>query len=69
MADKRENPAALSGADRADVTVLAGNDDVDSGTGTRRERQARHLLKFYAVSLPVALVIAEHAFDPGRRRA
>lgn len=69
MADKRENPAAQARADRADVTVLAGNDDVDLGTGTRRERQARHLLQRYAISLPVALVIAEHAFDPGRRRA
>lgn len=69
MANKRENPVALAGADRADVTVLAGNDDVHHGTGTRRERQARHLLKLYAISLPVALVIAEHAFDPGRRRA
>lgn len=67
MANKRESPVALAGADRADVTMLAGNDDVDLGTGTRRERQARHLLKLYAISLPVALVIAEHAFGSGRR--
>ena len=68
MADRAENPAALAGANRVNVTVLTGNDDVDLGTKTRRERQAGHLLKLYAISLPVALVIAEHAFDPGRRR-
>lgn len=69
MADKSDNPVALARADRADVTVLAGNVDMDLGTATPRERQARHLLKLYAIPLPVALVIAEHAFDPGRRRA
>lgn len=69
MAGKRENSVAQAGADRADVTVLAGNDDVGIGSRTARERQAGYLRKVYAVSLPLARVIAEHAFDPGRRRA
>jgi hypothetical protein len=68
MPDNAENPVALAGADRVDVTVLVGNDDVDLGVATLRERQAGHILTLYAISLPVALLIAEHAFDAGRRR-
>jgi len=67
MPDKTENPVALAGADRADVTVLSGKDDVDVGTGGQRERQARHILKVYAISRPVALAIVEHVFGTGRR--
>jgi hypothetical protein len=59
---------ALARADRGDATVLASNDDLDLGIATLRERQAGHILTLYAISLPVALLIAEHAFDAGRRR-
>ena len=69
MVGKPEYPAAQAGANRVDVTVRNGNDDAHRGNGTRREQQARHLLNLYAIPLPLALVIAEHAFDPGRRRA
>jgi hypothetical protein len=67
MHDAKGIPAARACADRADVTMLAGNDDIHTGIGTTRERQAGYLRKVFDVSLPLALVIAEHAFGPGRR--
>jgi len=68
MVDDREDPAAHAGAHRVDVTVLAGKDDIELDSGAARERQARHILRLCAVSLPVALVLAEHAFGTGRRK-
>ena len=66
MDRKQQNPAALAGAHRVHVTVLAGNDDFEVGSATALDLQVRHLLKGYALSLPVALAIAEHAFQSGR---
>jgi hypothetical protein len=66
MAEKGENPAALAGAHRVHVKVLAGNNDFEIGSPTALDLQVRHLLKGYALSAPVALAIAEHAFQSGR---
>jgi hypothetical protein len=66
MGKDRENPAALAGAHRVHVTVLAGNDDFLIGSPAALDLQVRHILKGYALSLPVALVIAEHAFQVER---
>ena len=68
MSNNKENPAALAGAHRVHVTLLASNDDFLIGSPTALDLQVRHLLKGYALSLPVALVIAEHAFQAGRSR-
>ncbi|MCB1470660.1 MAG: hypothetical protein KDK08_26700 [Rhizobiaceae bacterium] len=67
MREKTENPVALAGADRAVVKLPGGKDDIDIGTGIQQDRQARHILKVYAISRPVALAIAEHVFGTGRR--
>jgi hypothetical protein len=67
MRPENRNPVALAGADRADVKMLPSNLDIDLTTPTSRERQARYIRRFCSVSLPVALVIAEHAFGSGRR--
>jgi hypothetical protein len=64
---ENENPGALAGAHRADITMLAGNSDVLIDTETTRDLQVRRLLTRYAVSHPVAILIAELAFAPGRR--
>lgn len=66
MEQKNADPAALAGAHRVHVTVLAGNDDFEVGSATALDLQVRHLMKGYALSLPVALAIAEHAFSTGR---
>jgi hypothetical protein len=46
--------------------MLAGTDDTDITSANAIELQVRRLLARYAISLPVALVVAEHAF-PSRR--
>lgn len=66
MEEKKTDPGALAGAHRADVTMLAGTDDIDISSGNAVELQVRRLLASYAMSLPVALVVAEHAFSSGR---
>lgn len=67
MGRKTENPAALAGAHRVHVTLLASNNDFLIGSPTALDLQVRHLLKGYALSLPVALAIAEHAYATGRQ--
>jgi hypothetical protein len=68
MHEERENPEALAGAHRVHVTLLAGNGDVDINTANPRDQQLRKLLTRYALSVPRAMVVAEHAFASGRRR-
>jgi len=68
MSTEKENPAALAGAHRVHVTLLASNNGFLIGSPTALDLQVRHLLKGYALSLPVALAIAEHAFQAGRSR-
>jgi hypothetical protein len=68
MGKDRENPAALAGAHRVHVTVLAGNDDFLLGSPSALDLQVRHILKGFVLSPPVALVIAEHAFQAGGSR-
>lgn len=63
----KKDPVARASADRADVTVLSGNNDVHGGSEKTRERQAGYLRKVFAISRPLALVVAEHAFGTGRR--
>lgn len=62
-----EGPEAHAGADRADVTKLAGQNDIVDPTSTTIELQVRSVLKRYVVSVPLALVIAEAAFSSGRQ--
>ena len=66
MVLKAENPGALAGAHRVDVTMLAGKDDFDNIIATPVELQVRKLLTRYALSLPVATAVAEMAFGPRR---
>ena len=68
MPNKTIDPAAQARADRVGVTLLEGSNDTANATRSPVERQASHILKFYALSRSVALVIAEHAFCSGRRR-
>jgi hypothetical protein len=67
MESGNENPGTLAGAHRADITMLAGKSDVLIGTETALDLQVRRLLERYAVSHPVAILIAELAFASGRR--
>lgn len=61
-----ENPGALAGARRADVTMLGSKNDFDDIIATPAELQVRKLLTRYALSLPVASAVAEIAFGPRR---
>lgn len=46
--------------------MLAGTDDTDITSGNTVELQVCRLLARYAISLPLALVVAELAFPPRR---
>ncbi|MEQ1956231.1 hypothetical protein [Mesorhizobium sp. CN2-181] len=62
MVGKNEDPGALAGAQRVDVTMLAGNDDTTDFSPTTIDLQVRTLLLRYAMSVPMAMVVAELAF-------
>ena len=66
MSHGSENPGALAGARRVDVTMLASKNDFDKSIATPVELQVRKLLTRYAISLPVASAVAEMAFGPRR---
>ena len=67
MVLKAENPGALAGARRVDITMRVGKDDIDNNIAGTVELQVRKLLTRYALSLPVAAAVAELAFGPRRR--
>ncbi|MEP9400124.1 hypothetical protein [Mesorhizobium sp. KR2-14] len=67
MLDKKKDPEALAGADRVDVMMLAGDNDTDTASATVADLQVRLILARYALSLPLALALAELAFSSGRR--
>jgi hypothetical protein len=66
MIINKENPAALAGAHRADVTMLVGKDDPEINRATEVELQVRLLVARYVLSVPLAVAIAELAFSSGR---
>lgn len=66
MKAEMENPAARAGAHRAVVTKLVGKNDFDQPTKAVLELQVRRVLDRYAVSFPLAVVVAELAFSSGR---
>jgi hypothetical protein len=66
MLPENDRPAALAGAHRAEVTMLIGKDDFHSDTPVLLDLQVRRLLARYALSLPLATVVAELAFTSGR---
>jgi hypothetical protein len=66
MIPRSENPGALAGAHRVDVTMLTGKNDFDNIIGTPAQLQVRKLLTRYALSLPAAKAVAEIAFGLGR---
>jgi hypothetical protein len=66
MATKKENPGALAGAHRVEVTPLLGKNDHDNCTAGLLSLQVRRVLARYAVSAAVAVVVAEVAFSSGR---
>jgi hypothetical protein len=68
MLIKIEDPAALAGARRADVTMLSGKIHVTDSTPSAMDLQVRSVVAQYAVSLSLALVIAELAFSSGRAK-
>lgn len=68
MRAEKGNPVTIAVADRVQASALASREEVRNLSERTRERQARYILKLYEVSLPVALVIAEHAYHGGRRR-
>jgi len=61
------SPVAGGAASRADASMPVSKEDIDFSIERARDRQASYILKLYALSLPVALVVAEHAFQSGRR--
>ena len=66
MSHGNENPGALAGAHRVDVTMLTGKDDFTNVIGSPAELQVRKLLSRYALSLPAAKAVAEMVFGLGR---
>jgi hypothetical protein len=67
MSFKCEDPAALAGAHRVDVTMLPGRIDVLDFTPSVIDLQVQSVVARYAVSLSLAYVIAELAFSSGRQ--
>jgi len=67
MGAQKRSPVAGGAASRADASMLASKGDVDLSTQPACGRQVSYILKLYSLSLPVALVVAEHAFQSGRR--
>lgn len=67
MTIKMKNPVALAGAHRVEVTQPAGKSDIPDSTPSALDLQVRRLVARYAVSLSLAMVIAELAFTSGRR--
>jgi hypothetical protein len=67
MTFKCENPAALAGAYRVDVTMLPGKTDAPDYTASVIDLQVRCVVTHCAVSISLAHVIAELAFSPGRQ--
>lgn len=67
MSYKRKDPAMLSVAHRADVTMLPGRIDVSGYTPSVIDLQVQRIVAHYAVSISLALVIAELAFSSGRQ--
>jgi|EndMetStandDraft_5_1072996.scaffolds.fasta_scaffold5757937_1 hypothetical protein len=67
MGAQMRSPVAGAAASRADASMLASTGDLDVSTERACDRQVSYILKLYALSLPVALVVAEHAFQSGRR--
>lgn len=59
---KKENPGARAGAHRVHVTKLVSENDYRIDSGMVLEHQVRRVLNSYAVSFPLAIVIAELAF-------
>lgn len=66
MAMKKENPGALAGAHRVEVTPLLSKNDCGDCTADLLNLQVRRVLARYAVSASVAVVIAEVAYSRGR---
>ena len=67
MSYKWEDPAARAGAGRANVTVPPGKMDTTDFTPCAIDLQVRKIATRYAVSLSLAVVIAEIAFSCGRQ--
>lgn len=68
MSGRRRGPgASCADAHRAEVIRLAGKIDFTEATTAHRELQVRRIVERFAVSRPVAIVIAELAFLHGRR--
>jgi len=59
--------ASCADGSRAEVIKLAGKIDFTEATTTHRKLQVRRIVERFAVSRPVAIVIAELAFFSGRR--
>ena len=65
MLKNHEDPAARAGTGRAEITKPAGKNDFHNNTAAAIDPQVRRVLSCYAVSLSLALVVAEHAFRNG----
>lgn len=66
MSVLKENPGAIAVAHRADVTELAGKNDVYEATPTPLDLQVRKVIALKKVSPSLAVVIAVLAFSCGR---
>lgn len=67
MRAETKDPVAGAAASRADASMPVSTGDEASSIECARHQQARYILRFYELSLSVALVVAEHAYDSGRR--
>ena len=65
MLQKREDPAARAGANRVEITKPAGKNDFHNTTAAALDLQVRRVLSRYAISLSLALAVAELAFRNG----
>ncbi len=67
MTKKHDSPGALGRARRADVIELVGKIDTEGSRLEALDLQVHRLTRRYAISIALALAIAEHAFSSGRR--
>lgn len=62
-----EDPGALAGAHRVDVTMLPGKMNNADSTPSAVDLQVRSVVARYAISMPLAVVVAEMAYSAGRQ--
>jgi hypothetical protein len=68
MRAETKSPEAGAAASRAGASMPVSTGDERRSSECALHQQARYILRFYELSLSVALVVAEHAYGSGRGR-